>query len=258
MRVTLLLLPALLLLAVGPPSPAAPPSNGKAAPAPATRPVAPTGNRILDQLPKLKDRRLKPVEKAKLGLHLYRDEMVQPTAANPRGPGPGPAAGTHPEVLARITRELWKQGADLKLLKEEWTRVHPGEVKDCLALFVTLKGDPAAQKEVTAFLLDRQNPAPLRELAATALGELAVTKEDVSIGPVLAQAIREDAQGVFIPDPGSRAGEKPKGKLVYPIRRSAAAAIRRMQQKGLLLESFVTAAADRAQTEIPWPPAAGK
>jgi hypothetical protein len=41
--------------------------------------------------------------------------------------------------------------------------------------------------------------------------------------------------------------------VVFPVRRAAAEGIRKMQKQGMLLESYVTAAADRAQIEVKLP-----
>jgi hypothetical protein len=70
---------------------------------------------------------------------------------------------------------------------------------------------------------------------------------------VLAQVIREDVQCQYkaaVDAKGKRTGEM---LLDYPVRRAAAEAIRRMEQEGLLLESYVTMAAQRVQVETKLP-----
>jgi hypothetical protein len=66
--------------------------------------------------------------------------------------------------------------------------------------------------------------------------------------------IREDVQSQY--KAAVDTNGKPPGEmlLVYPVRRGAAEAIRRMEQEGLLLESYVTMAAQRVQVETKLPP----
>jgi hypothetical protein len=209
------------------------------------------GHPILDRLKELENPKLTPVQKAKLGLRLYRDEMVNPT------PRPGPPYTdfrTHDYVLAEITKKLAEAGADVPALRKAWEEANPGEVKDSLAIFLLLKRQADLKETVSAYVLKRQHPMRLRELGVKALGELALKEEDASIGRVLAQVIREDTQTHYksVPDPTGK--NPPQVVLLYPVRRAAAEAIRKMDRAGLLLESYVTAAAKNALVEVPLQP----
>jgi hypothetical protein len=125
-------------------------------------------------------------------------------------------------------------------------------VKDSLAILLLMKGQADQQQGVVAFVLDRTKPMRLRELAARALGDRAAAQQDASLGPVLARVIREDAQGVYrqVKDPKTK---EERTVVLFPVRRAAAEGISKMQKQGMLLESYVTAAADRAQIEVKLP-----
>lgn len=236
----------------------------------------------LDGLRKLEDVKLTALQKGKLGLQLYRNAILHPSAKTGKPDPTQPAFVTQDYVLAQITRKLAETGADVPFLRQQWESANPGLVKDSLALFLALRGIATAKEPVTALLRDHTRPLRLRELAATALGELAVAQDDPSVGRVLAQVVREDVQSIpkvlHHGDTESRSrtekreekGENKAGSkglsplpsrlspasgtvLVFPVRRAAAEAIRRMQLKGLLLESYVTAAAERAQVEMTLP-----
>jgi hypothetical protein len=216
---------------------------------------------------------LSSTQRANLGLRLYRDEMVTPT------PRPGPpytSIVTHDYVLAQISRKLAESDADIATLRKTWERMNPGEVKDSLTITLLLReADKAKVKgkkatganpevdaklrddlrtKVSAYVTDRQHPLRLRELGVVALGKLAVQENDASVGPTLAQVIREDVQGQY-----KSAGPGGTGRvLVFPVRRAAAEAIQAMDKAGMLLESYVTAAAKQAQFEMKLPPAAAR
>ena len=195
--------------------------------------------------------KLSGARKASLGLRLYRDEMVHPT---PRPAPPYADYETHDHVLAQITRKRASSGADVATLKKTRETMNPGEVKDCLTLFLALKGDVAVKDNVTEYAVDRKNPMRLRELACGALGTLAVKTQDAKIGDTLAQAIREDTQAAY------EKGKEGKLAVVFPVRKAAVAAIKRMDKEGILLPSYVTGAADRAMDtmKLPDPKAAPK
>lgn len=211
-----------------------------------------------------------PAQRANLGLRLYRDEMVNPT------PRPGPpytSVVTHDYVLAQITRKLADSDADFATLRKTWERMNPGEVKDSLTIALLLRetgkakvnskkatgggadGDAKLREDlrarVSAYVIDRRQPMRLRELGVIALGKLAVQENDASLGATLAQVIREDAQGQYKAT-GQGGTER---VLVFPVRRAAADAILAMDKAGMLLESYVTAAATQAQFELKLPPA---
>jgi hypothetical protein len=227
---------------------------------------APKPGLELARLKELDNPSRSPAQRANLGLRLYRDEMVNPT------PRPGPpytSVVTHDYVLAQITRKLAESDADAVTLRKTWERMNPGEVKDSLAIALLLRetgkakvksqkatGDGAdgdaklredLRAKVAAYVLDRQHPLRLRELGVVALGRLAVQENDASLGPTLAQVIREDVQGQYKTAPDA-AGKG--GVLVFPVRRAAAEAIQAMDKAGMLLESYVTAAAKQAQFEV--------
>jgi hypothetical protein len=229
----------------------------------------------------LQDPKLTPGQRTNLGLRLYRDEMVRPT------PRPGPPytdPRTHDYVMAQITRKLAAGDLALPVLRKTWETMNPGEVKDSLTILLLLRANaperqPAEhakgtkgsasprepqsawpgsireelQEQVTAFVLERGNPLRLRELAVEALGQSAIAGGDSTVGRVLAQVIREDVQSQYKAEVDAKGKATGELVLVYPVRRAAAAAIRRMEKEGLLLESFVTAAAHRAQVETKVP-----
>lgn len=227
----------------------------------------------LSRLKELDNPSRTPAQRANFGLRLYRDEMVNPT------PRPGPpytSIVTHDYVLAQITRKLAEADADAGTLRKTWERMNPGEVKDSLTIGLLLRetekakvkskkatgerpangGDPKLREDlrakVSAYVVDRQHPLRLRELGVIALGKLAVQENDASIGPTLAQVLREDVQGQYKTAPDA-AGKG--GVLVFPVRRAAAEAIQAMDQAGMLLESYVTAAVKQAQFEVKLAPA---
>jgi len=210
----------------------------------------------LERLKELDDPKLTPTQKAKLALRFYRDEMRSPTPRRrPSHAGDWRAYTeyrTHDYVLAQITRKLAACGADTAFLKEQWQGIEAGEVKDCLSLFLLLKGDPELKEPVQAYALDGQGLMRLRELAVEALAAHALKTDDDGMGKVFARIVREDGQTQY------KAAEKPKGEgappllLVYPVRRAAAEAIRQMEKRGMLLESHVLQAGKLA-TEAPLP-----
>jgi len=223
----------------------------------------------LSRLKELDNPSRTPSQRANLGLRLYRDEMVTPT------PRPGPpytSIVTHDYVLAQITRKLAESDADAVTLRKTWERMNPGEVKDSLTIALLLRDAEKAKVKskkanresadgeaklredlrtrVSAYVVDRRHPLRLRELGVVALGKLAVQENDASVGPSLAQVIREDVQGQY-----KAAGQGGTGRvLVFPVRRAAAEAIQAMDKAGMLLESYVTAAAKQAQFEVKLPP----
>lgn len=213
-----------------------------AAPAKALDATTKAGDKAF-RLKTLEDPKLTPPKRANLALRLYRDEMVKPT---PRPKPPYTDYKTHDYALAQITRKLVEVDADLPTLKRTWQSANPGEVKDSLAIYLLCKGQKEAKEPVTTFILNRQSPMRLRELAAEALGRYAVKENDTSIGQTLAQVIREDSQGQYKADPKRKGGLL----LVYPVRKAAAASIKKMDKAGMLLESYVTAAAERVRTEV--------
>ncbi len=233
-----------------------------------------------------------PTQLAQAGLRLYRDEMVQPT---PRPKPPFTDFVTHDYVLAKITERLVEVKADHPTLKKVWGQMGTGKVKDCLSIFLLLRGDPEGRAPVEQLVADRSRPVRIRELGVRALGKEALAKDDPSVGKLLAQVIREDVQGIFAlrasselhhgvtetrrstrrekvsgnvkahnargiqedTNSGSawksQAGAKKEVVLLYPVRRAAAEAILAMKKRGMLLESFVTVAAEQARIELPLP-----
>jgi hypothetical protein len=246
-------------------------TSGRAAPArplaagaaPNTAPAAPAKPAVarpetqaqkpprLERLKELENPKLSPQERARLGLRLYRDEVVEPT----RIPGP-PYVDfrTHDYVLAQITETLAKVEVDPAPLQAARKGEFAPELQDCLVLYFFLKGETELKDWVGAYMLDRRHPPRLRELATRAFGELALKQEDAAAARLLAQVIREDTHGL------PRWVRKPKGSdpgqvaYVYPVRRAAAAAIKKMDAANLLLESSVLAAAEQAQAEVVIPP----
>jgi hypothetical protein len=187
--------------------------------------AAPQAGLDLNRLKELDNPALTPSARLQHGLRLYRDEMVRPTP-RPKPLAPSPRTSqtpnakrptrksqplntrtpehpntqpvkTHDYVLARITEKLAAVELDLPQLRRTWESANPGEVKDCLAILLLMKGQADQQEGVVAFVLDRAKPMRLRELAAKALGDRAAKEQDASLGPVLARVIREDAQGVY-------------------------------------------------------------
>jgi hypothetical protein len=217
-----------------------------AAPAPEPRPGF-----DLERLKELDDPRRSPEQKAKLALKFYRDELQRPT------PRPGPPFTdyrTHDYVLAQITRRLAACGADLAVLKQHHAELRGGTVKDCLTLCLLLRGEREQQQAAAAYVLDRSRPMRLRELAVEALAQYALQEDDEKLGALFAQVVREDTQSQYraVGKP-ARPGERPAVVLVYPVRRAAAAAIRKLEAAGMLLESHVTAAG-KVPAEVPLPP----
>jgi len=251
-------------------------------------------NITLQRLKELDNPKLQPTQKAKLGLRLYRQEMLHPTPRpQPKDGKPSTDPVTHDYVLARVTEKLAAVGADPGYLKKAWQQAREGEVKESLAVFLALKGEAAVKEPVVALVTDPKKALRLRELGAKALGVLAVKRDDASLGQALAKAIREDSAGVYQArraDTASGAdrgtvGNRDRGRresavspsfprsvspsspgsgkspprvggpaglvLVYPVRKAASEAIRKMEKAGLLLESYVTQAADTAVVEVP-------
>lgn len=204
----------------------------------------------LARLKGLESSQLTSRQKASLGLRLFRDEMTLPT------PGPRPpftAFKTHDYVLARITRKLAETGADVAVIRKEWETASPGEVKDCLAIFLLLKGEKSAKDPVQTYILERGHPMRLRELAVEAIGEYSVREDDPGTGGMLAHLVREDLQTAYKLVPGEKPGAPSQMLLVYPVKRAAVEAIQRMERAGMLLESPVTMAAKNARLEIALP-----
>lgn len=205
----------------------------------------------LSRLKELDNPKTPPVQRVSLGLRFYREEMLNPT------PRPGPPftdPKTHDYVLAQITEHLADNEVDLKHVKGLYDRANPGEVRDCLAILLGLKGEASVEEPLAKYVVERKNPMRLRELAAKALGGLAVKSGNAKTGEALAQALREDVSGQY-----KLAGKEMM--VVYPVRRAAKEAIQQMEKEGVLLPSYVTAAAQRVQVEmkVPTPPsAAGK
>lgn len=221
------------------------------------------------RLQELDGAKLDPTGKARLGLRLYRDEMVDPT---PAPKPPYTEVKTHDWVLAQITRKLAQVGADVKTLRGAYDGANPGEVKDSLMLFLTLKGEKDLLPVLQPYVLDRSKPLRLRELGVQALGRLAVKTQDAKLGDTLAQVLREDASGVYRPAVKPTGGGKPSGKgkaavksgpsdasgagsgaamvVEYPVRKAAAQAIQGMEKAGVLLPSYVLQAAKTAQFEM--------
>jgi hypothetical protein len=206
---------------------------------------------ILERVKELENPKLSPQERARLGLRLYRDEVVEPT----RIPGP-PYVDfrTHDYVLAQITDTLAKVEVDPGPLQAARKGEFAPEIKDCLVLYFFLKGEKELKDWVSAYMLDRKHPPRLRELATKAFGELALKQEDAAAARLLAQVIREDTHGL------PRWVRKPKGSdpgqiaYVYPVRRAAAEAIKQMDAANILLDSYVLAAAEQARAEVVIPP----
>jgi hypothetical protein len=246
-------------VSIGRAAPARPASRGtalNAAPATPAKPAAKPGTMAqkpstLARVKELENPKLSSVERARLGLRLYRDEVVEPT----RIPGP-PYVDfrTHDYVLAQITETLAKVEVDPGPLQAARKGEFAPEIKDCLVLYFFLKGEKELKDWVGAYMLDRKHPPRLRELATKAFGELALKQEDTAAARLLAQVIREDTHGL------PRWVRKPTGKdpgqvaYVYPVRRAAAEAIKKMDAANLLLDSSVLAAAEQAQSEVVLPP----
>jgi len=217
----------------------------------------------LGRLKDLQNPKLSPSQRLNLGLRLLRDEMVNPT---PRPQPPYTDFQTHDYVLAQITRKLAEVELDDTALRASWERMNAGEVKDSLTLLLLLRSTrsgaaaseqtAALTRQITTYVLERQHPLRLRELAVQALGKAAVRANDAAIGQTLARVIREDSQGQY----KLSTEKQTSGKLVmvFPVRRAAAAAILQMEKEGLLLESYVTQAAKSAQAEIALPERAKK
>jgi hypothetical protein len=213
------------------------------------------GGLDLARLKELDHPKLTAGARLQVALRLYRAEMLDPT------PRPGPPytdPKTHDYVLAQITERLVAGEVDVPALRKLWEAANPGEVRDCLALALGLKGEPAVKEALAALVVDRQRPLRLRELAARAVGILGVRTQDPKLGEVLAQVIREDVQGQYkLLPPASGKGPQEMG-MVFPVRRAAVEGIRKMQKADLLLASYVVTAAERAQTEIRLPADARK
>jgi hypothetical protein len=232
-----------------PPRPTAPTPRVEPArvAAPAAAPVStPARPSTIERLKELENPKLSPLERSRLGLRLYRDEVVEPT----RIPGP-PYMDfrTHDYVLAQITGTLAKLEVDPAPLRAAREGEFAPEIKDCLVLYFFLKGEKELKDPVVAYVLDRKHPPRLRELGTRALGEYALKQEDASLGPVLAQIIREDYQGL------PRWVRKPKGSdpgqvaYVYPVKRAAVEAIKKLDAANILLDGYVLKAAEQAQVE---------
>jgi hypothetical protein len=240
--------------AARPPAPGSTPKTAPAAPAkPAAARPETTGQKPsrLERVKELENPKLSPQERTRLGLRLFRDEVVEPT----RIPGP-PYVDfrTHDYVLAQITETLAKVEVDPGPLQAARKGEFAPEIKDCLVLYFFLKGEQELKDWAGAYMLDRKHPPRLRELAARAFGELALKQEDTAAARLLAQVIREDTHGL------PRWIRKPKGSdpgqvaYVYPVRRAAAEAIKKMDAANLLLDDYVLAAAEQAQAEVVIPP----
>jgi hypothetical protein len=236
------------------PTPGSAPRTAPAVPAkPAVASPGPNAPKpsMLERVKELENPKVSPVERARLGLRLYRDELVNPTQI------PGPPYvdfRTHDYILAQITETLARVEVDAAPLRAAREGEFAPEIKDCLALYFFLKGEKELKDWAGAYMLDRKHPPRLRELAAKAFGELALKQEDTAAARLLAQVIREDTHGL------PRWVRKPKGSdpgqvaYVYPVRRAAAEAIKKMDAANLLLDSYVLAAAEQVQAEVVIPP----
>src|SRR5205823_460027 len=131
------------------------------------------------------------------------------------------------ETLARVE-------VDEATMRKAQQEPFPEEIQECLVLYFFLKGDKSLKDKVAAYVLDRKHPPRLREVGTKALGEYALKQEDASMGPLFAQIIREDTQGL------PKWLRKPKGDdpgqvaYIYPVRRAAAEAIKKMDQANML------------------------
>jgi len=195
--------------------------------------------------------------RAQRGLSFYREELEHPT---PHLRPPFTDFKTHDYVLARITRKLVVSGADLKTLRRAREKAEPGELRDCLTL-VLLDSAPEQRGEMTksrkseqpaeaelartdreklrdeviAYVRDVKHPLRLRELAAEALGVYAVREKDPSVGEPLAKLAQRDPHSCYKGGPDG----KPVAML-FPVKRAAIEAIKKMQKAKLPLPSYVT------------------
>jgi len=227
-------------------------------------------------LARLADPRATPAALAQRGLALYREEMLRPT------PRPGPPYTefrTHDWHLAQLTRKLAASRADLAALRAARAGLGPGAGRDCLTLLLVLRRQPEApevkEEALGVLLAGTRAPGPpeargaarrpgplrplrLRELAAEALGREAVRTRDAALGRELAEALRSDVQAQYAPAKGAGAakpGPRPAARVVYPVRRACAAAIRELAKAGVFLDSWVTAAARQTPLEADLPAA---
>jgi len=200
---------------------------------------------------------LTPAKKAQRGLSFYRVELEHPT---PRLLPPYTDFKTHDYVLARITRKLGESGADLEALRKAREKAAPGELRDCLTLVLLdsapqQRGDTAKsgkseqpaeaeaaradreklRDEVIAYVRDVKHPLRLRELAAEVLGVYAVREKDASVGEPLAELAQRDPHSCYKGGPDG----KPVAML-FPVKRAAIEAIKKMQKAKLPLPSYVT------------------
>jgi hypothetical protein len=198
----------------------------------------------------LENPKLTPLQRSRLGLRLYRDEVVTPTRLEP----PFVDFRTHDYALAQITETLAKVEVDPVPLREAWEGEFAPKIKDCLLLYFFLKGDEALKDKVAAYVLDTNHPPRLRELGTKALGTYAVKHEEATMGPLFARIIREDFQGL------PRWVRRPKGDepgqvaYVYPVKRAAVDAIKKLDALNLLLDDYVLRAAEEARVERVLPP----
>ncbi len=218
----------------------------------------------------LKAPKLTPQQRSRLGLRLMRDVMIASTAPHPHQPEGGgatpPTATQKPaeprggelndggERLVAIVRAMSSTSCDVNTLKSAWSRAHPGPVREALALYLAGKGHPEAAEDLGRLAANPARPYYLREAGIRAAAQLAVQSGDSAVGRVLAEvAVRDPVTRLQAKKPGVNSAV-----LEYPLRREAVSAIRTMSGAGLLLESFVTAAAERTVVEIPLPKSAAK
>ena len=219
----------------------------------------------------LKSPKLTPQQRSRLGLRLMRDVMIASTAPHPHQPeGSGatpPTATPKPaeprggelndggERLVAIVRAMSSTSCDVNTLKSAWSRAHPGPVREALALYLAGKGHAEAAEDLGRLAANPARPYYLREAGIRAAAQLAVKSGDGAVGRVLAEvAVRDPVTRLQAKKPGATT----TAVLEYPLRREAVSAIRTMSGAGLLLESFVTAAAERTVVEIPLPKSAAK
>jgi hypothetical protein len=178
---------------------------------------------------------LTKVQKANLGLELLRDEIASSSTDR----------RTHDAVLAEIVGKL--RDADAPTIRSSW-RGASGELKSTLGVLVLLQGGAESAGDAKDVLLDhRGHRLQMRLLAVEGLSNLAGQAQDNEeareLGRVFAQVLWEDPQWRPLSGKGKLAGE-------YPVRKVAATAIKKLQQRGVRMESYVTAAAEESVLEF--------
>ncbi len=154
--------------------------------------------------------------------------------------------------LADLTRSVIAARVDSSVLKKQWENTYPGEVRDALTIILGSAGDPSMRIPLGELIVDRRRSTALRELAVPPLVDLAVKQREPSVGKLLAQAAREDSLGIVKLSPPS--AESPTGGRVFvlPFRRAAIEGIKRLQEGGLMIESFVIRST-KLPVEMPLP-----